>query len=323
MIESYAPNSMIDFILMIKPEASMTLNQLRYFCTAARCRSITKAAKLLFVSQPAVSLAIRQLEKEFSMTLFAYTNKSLELTKEGAIFYERSMELLKDSDEMRLHFLDSSRYRPTVKLGIPPLLSTIFFPDLMDAFHVKHPDIYLELSEYGSVRASEMVQDEQLDIGLVNMESYNIDRFSNIVLANDKLVFCVCPEHPLAHETSIALDRLDQQPLILFNHDSVQNQVLMQYFHSLSIEPRIIMHCSQIMTTLKFLRQGKCGTFFFSSMRPYLPDVVCIPVSPIVEAKIGLIWKKGKYMSTQTQTFVRFCERYYKDNPLIESKSGM
>ena len=121
----------------------MTLNQLRYFCTAARCRSITKAAKLLFVSQPAVSLAIRQLEKEFSMTLFAYTNKSLELTKEGAIFYERSMELLKDSDEMRLHFLDSSRYRPTVKLGIPPLLSTIFFPDLMDAFHVKHPDIYL------------------------------------------------------------------------------------------------------------------------------------------------------------------------------------
>ena len=49
----------------------MTLNQLRYFCNAARCHSITQAAKLMFVTQPAVSTAIRELEKEFSITLFA------------------------------------------------------------------------------------------------------------------------------------------------------------------------------------------------------------------------------------------------------------
>ena len=47
----------------------MTLNQLRYFCTAAQCHSITKAAKIMFVTQPAVSLALRELEKEFSITL--------------------------------------------------------------------------------------------------------------------------------------------------------------------------------------------------------------------------------------------------------------
>ena len=55
----------------------MTLNQLRYFCTAAQCHSITQAARLMFVTQPAVSLAIRELEKEFSVTLFTYTNNRL------------------------------------------------------------------------------------------------------------------------------------------------------------------------------------------------------------------------------------------------------
>ena len=51
----------------------MTLNQLRYFCTAARCHSITQAAKLMFVTQPAVSSAIRELETEFSVKLLSLT----------------------------------------------------------------------------------------------------------------------------------------------------------------------------------------------------------------------------------------------------------
>ena len=55
-------------------EVSVTLNQLRYFCAAAQCHSITQAARQMFVTQPAVSLAIRELEKEFSIALFNYSN---------------------------------------------------------------------------------------------------------------------------------------------------------------------------------------------------------------------------------------------------------
>ena len=126
----------------------MTLNQLRYFCTAAQCHSITKAAKLMFVTQPAVSLALRELEKEFSITLFSHSNNGLELTVEGEQFYERASALLRQSDEMQLEFQDTSRRRPTVRLGTPPNLSTVFFPELMDAFHVEHPEIYLDSCDF-------------------------------------------------------------------------------------------------------------------------------------------------------------------------------
>ena len=117
----------------------MTLNQLRYFCTAARCHSITQAAKLMFVTQPAVSSAIRELETEFSVKLFSFTNNRLELTVEGEQLYERAASLLDASDDLQFQFQDASRRRPTVRLGTPPNLSAVFFPELLDAFHAAHP----------------------------------------------------------------------------------------------------------------------------------------------------------------------------------------
>lgn len=290
----------------------MTLTQLRYFCTAVRCRSITQAAKMLFVTQPAVSTAIRALEKEFSLTLFSYTRNRLELTNEGEAFYAQAVRLLESSDEMQAQFHDAARYRQVVRLGIPPILSTVYFPELMDAFHREHPEIYLELTEYGSVRACSMVQDEQLDVGLVNMEQYSVDKFSSLVLTDDRLLFCVSEQHRLAGEAEISLQQLEGEPIILFNRDSVQSQLLMQSFHALGVEPRIIMHSSQITTTLKFVRQGKCGCFFFASLLPFVPELKGIPVTPEIPAKVGLVWKKGKYISTSARTFIRFCEKYYR-----------
>ena len=297
----------------------MTLNQLRYFCTAARCHSITQAAKLMFVTQPAVSSAIRELETEFSVKLFSYTNNRLELTVEGEQLYERASSLLDASDDLQLQFQDASRRRPTVRLGTPPNLSAVFFPELLDAFHAAHPEIYLELSEYGSVRACDMVQNEQLDLGLVNMELYAVDKFSNLVLATDRLLFCVAENHPFAGEETLDLRRLDREPVILFNRDSVQNQILLQHFHALGIQPRVVMHSSQIITTRKFVLQGKCGCFFFSSMLPLVPELRGIPIVPEIPTRIGLVWKKGKYISAHTRTFIRFCEAYYRENPLSQT----
>ncbi|MBO7373601.1 MAG: LysR family transcriptional regulator [Oscillospiraceae bacterium] len=294
----------------------MTLNQLRYFCTAARCHSITQAAKLMFVTQPAVSSAIRELEKEFSVSLFSYTNNRLELTVEGEQLFERAASLLDASDELQLQFQDASRRKPTVRLGTPPNLSAVFFPELLDSFRAEHPEIFLELSEYGSMRACDMVQNERLDLGLVNMELYTVDKFSNLVLATDRLLFCVAENHRFANEEVLDLRRLDHEPVILFNRDSVQNQILLQNFHAMGIKPRVVMHSSQITTTRKFVLQGRCGCFFFSSMLPLVPDLRGIPIIPEIPTRIGLIWKKGKYISAHTRTFIRFCESYYREHPM-------
>ena len=289
----------------------MTLNQLLYFCTAARFHSITKAANNLMVTQPAVSIALKELEKELSISLFQHSGNRLTLTEEGEGFYQKASQILSDCEELKMEYVGKNSIRSHVRLGIPPLLSTIFFPEMLDSFHVDHPEVWLELHEYGSIRASQLVQDEILDVGLANLELPDIDKYENMILMEDPLMFCVSKNHPFAGRDILDLKELHQQPVILLNRDSVHNQILIARFSALGISPRIIMHSSQITTIMNFLRQGTCGCFFYRKMLPMFPELVGIPLSTEIPTHIGLVWKKGKYQNKGMREFLAFCRSYY------------
>lgn len=96
----------------------MKLTQLEYFCTAVECQSITAAAKKLYVTQPAISGAIRELEKEFSVSLFSHARNKMTLTDEGRIFYERSEQLLREVESAK-QLSDLGSAQQNVKVGIP------------------------------------------------------------------------------------------------------------------------------------------------------------------------------------------------------------
>ena len=78
----------------------MTLNQLRFLCMASRCDSITKADEDLFVTQPTVSVAIRDLEIEFGVSLFSRKGNQLILTREGEEFYQKANYILQYCNEL-------------------------------------------------------------------------------------------------------------------------------------------------------------------------------------------------------------------------------
>ena len=78
----------------------MKLQQIQYFCAACRYGNITRAAGELHVSQPSISMAIRDLEKEFGLLLIQRNNKGFAMTKEGMYFYEKAEILLEQADEL-------------------------------------------------------------------------------------------------------------------------------------------------------------------------------------------------------------------------------
>ena len=295
----------------------MTLNQLRYFCTASRCHSITKAAEELYVTQPTVSVAIRDLEIEFGISLFYRKGNQLILTQEGESLYEKATYILQYCNELQADYSSMARVKPPLRIGIPPMLSTVFFPELLIAFHQEHPEIALVLEEYGSVRACNLVQDDTLDLALVNMEQYNIDKFHNAVLANDQVVFCVSNDHRLADK------EVSKESLIFFNADSVQNQLLKTRFEMDGYTPNIVMRSSQIYTTLQLVKTCKYGSFLYSSMTEKFASsgIKGIPLSPPIRIKIGMVWKKGKYISGDMQKFLNFTRMYHREHPLTQKTS--
>ena len=142
----------------------------------------------------------------------------------------------------------------------------------------------------------------------------------NTVLANDQVVFCVSNDHRLAEKKSVTTKDMAKEQLIFFNADSVQNQILKMRFEMDGHTPNIVMRSSQIYTTLQFVKTGKYGCFLYSSMTDNFStsNVTGIPLNPPVRIKIGMVWKKSKYISGDMLTFLHFTRMYYKEHPLIE-----
>jgi DNA-binding transcriptional LysR family regulator len=290
----------------------MKLNQLEYFCAVCRYHSITRAAEELYVTQPTISVAIRELENELKLRLFHHEKNRISLTKEGEAFYQRAEALLKETRSIVTEFSSLGAKEMPIRIGIPPLVSTVFFPRLTDEFQEK-TGLTVQLFEYGSVKACNLVQEEKLDCALVNMDFYNIDQFNAHVLMEDKYVYCVGRNHKYAGEKEVTFDMLRDEKLILFNTDSVQNETVTARYRAMGMEPNVIAYTSQLYTILNYLRSGSCGALLYSVLPANPRDFVQIPITPEITSKFGVIWKKGIFMPERTNKFIE----YIKKQPLI------
>lgn len=288
----------------------MKLTQLEYFCVAARYHNITKAARELFVTQPSISNAIKALEEEFGVNLFFRNNNKLTLTPEGEIFYKSAEELLAHADSVESEFHELRKKVTPIRIGIPPMLGTIYLPELYLSLNESFPNVDLRLFEFGSIKACNLVLEEKLDIAIVNAEQPSIDKCNSRIIDTEDLLFCVSPDHPLAGQKTLLLTMLADEPLILFNTDSVQVMTLTRQFKAVGVHPHIILNTSQITTLINMVKSGHMGTFLYRSIVEKHPDIVGIPVMPSIEQRIGVIWKKGKYQNTTTEKVIKFIENF-------------
>ena len=288
----------------------MKLTQLEYFCVAARYHNITKAAKELFVTQPSISNAIKALEEEFGVNLFFRNNNKLTLTPEGEIFYKSAEELLSHADSVESEFHELRKKVTPIRIGIPPMLGTIYLPELYLSLKENFPNVDFRLFEFGSIKACNLVLEEKLDIAIVNAEQPSIDKCNSRIIDAEDLLFCVAPDHPLSGQKTLLLTMLADEPLILFNTDSVQVMTLTRQFKAVGVNPHIILNTSQITTLINMVKSGHIGTFLYRSIVEKHPDIVGIPVMPSIEQRIGVIWKKGKYQNTTTEKVIRFIENF-------------
>jgi len=173
-------------------------------------------------------------------------------------------------------------------------------------FQKQYPDIPVELFEYGSIRAASLVQEETLDLALVNMHFYDIDKMNTFRIQTEHLVFCVSKEHRLAKEKEVTIEMLRDEPIIMYNTDSVQNTTLNSRFENAGITPNVILHASQLYTIERFLHSGNCGAVLYSSLVKHMNGVKGIPIDPVIQQEIGIVWKKGKYINGSVEKFLNF-----------------
>lgn len=190
------------------------------------------------------------------------------------------------------------------------MLGTIYLPELYFSLKEIFPEVEFRLYEFGSIKACDLVLEEKLDIAIVNAEQPSIDKCNSKIIDTEDLLFCVSPEHPLADQQTILLTMLANEPLILFNTDSVQVMTLTRQFKAVGVNPHILLNTSQITTLLNMVKSDRVGTFLYRSIVEAHPDIVGIPVMPSIEQRIGVIWKKGKYQNATTEKVIKFIENF-------------
>ena len=204
----------------------MEIRQLKYFMAVAEFKSFTKATKQLYVSQPALTKAIRSLESELEVPLLIYSNKSMELTSYGELLYAYCRPLLIQFEEIKNSIRgQASLQRGRLRIGLPPLISTLVVPQIIESFITAYPGIQLEIRQGNAVEIQKMVRDNIINTGFTIYPIIASD-FDIIDVMQGPQAIIVSKDNPLAEKDTAKLWDLRNNNFILLDKNYWNNWVL-------------------------------------------------------------------------------------------------
>ncbi|MDD7795169.1 LysR substrate-binding domain-containing protein [Clostridium sp. 'White wine YQ'] len=170
------------------------IEELKTFIAVVELKNFTKAAKEISISQPSVSVHIKNLENYFNTTLIMRSKeqKNIIITKDGVILYERAKKIINIIEKTKEEFIDSQvRVTGLLKIGASLTIGEFFLPRFLGEFNKRYPELALEISIENTSSICEKVSKLQLDVGLVEgLITYNTNIKSGI-FAKDRLVVAV------------------------------------------------------------------------------------------------------------------------------------
>lgn len=287
----------------------MTLVQLRYFQAVCSCGSTSQAAKMLNLSQPSVSSAIRELESEFNVVLFHRQRLGMKLTEEGEAFLKLTNQLLSHADRVAASMQDISRKSREIHLGVPPMIGSLYLPQIYHSFSTTFSDIRLEVEEHGTKKLIDQLENGEIDLAFIPHDRPYSPDFQAVKIADMETVCCVSTVHPLVNRRKISIRELGNQPLVLFKNSSFQTESLLQRFHAENLHPQILLRSDQLSTVRRMIARNLAVGFMFSSLSETLTDVVSIPLDPPMHTQVSLVWKAEDLISREQAEFIRFIQQ--------------
>lgn len=282
----------------------MKLIQLQYFVSVFKYQNISKAAEELFVSQPTISVSLKELEKEFNSKFFIRKNNVIVATEKGQFFYEKAIKLLEEVNRFYDDMEEYQKHNKHFRIGIPPMIGTIVFPTIFKKYKEDHPGINIEIEEYGSVAIKKAVKSGEIDLAIAIIDEDDVS-FNCIEVYDTELVYCVSKNHPLAKYEQIDFKLLKDEPLILMKSDSYQNVLIKRRFKEVNVEPNISLYSTQLYTIKQFLISDNLGAFLFKEIALNNPELKAISFTNPIKIKIGLIWDKDDYLNKAAENFIR------------------
>lgn len=224
----------------------MNLNQLRVFYESAKLQNFSKAAERLYITQPAVSAQIRQLEDFLGVKLFSTVGRRAHLTEAGKVLLESAQKIFEVEREAEAAMQDiRDLKRGTLHIAVTKDYAPYVIPRYVSRFHGEHPGIGIHVSEGSS---AEIIQElaaykhELAIVGGTNCPKWLVRK----TFRTEELLLVAAPSHPIAARGSVTVKELAEMPLILREEGSTSRSIVMDMFKERDISPNIAYEASNL-----------------------------------------------------------------------------
>lgn len=263
----------------------MRIDDLKYYIAVCELRNFSKAAEKCYVTQPAVTQAIKRLEKFFNVPLLERdrTSNSIRITPAGETLLHHARNL---TAEHELAILNMNSYVDRkVSVGIPPIIATYYFPAIMRGLiNHKYSDLF-EIQEIdGSLELLKQLKEHNVDLAIFGSDqrgSVHPDIQTHPMFL-DEFVICCSPDHPLAKESIVDFSSLKNEKFISLNQQSVQNKVLMNMANKHNFDTKNYLVFNEFQTIKSFISSGIGIGLLIKNSIGERSDIVTIPLTETI-----------------------------------------
>ncbi len=275
----------------------MNLRALNYFVKLAELKHFSRAAEACFVSQPTLSTQIRKLEEELGVQLVERAPRKVQLTPVGMEIAARARHLLRDVEQLQAIARRSGDPETgTLRLGLFPTLAPYLLPHVVPSIRKRFPKLRLELSEEKTGEILSMLEDGQLDAGLLALPVES-DRLEQIVLFEEPFLMAMPEPHALSRKKEITInDLIGEEVLLLEDGHCLRDQAL-EVCALAGLRDQVNFNATSL-ETLRQMVAAEVGVTLLPSLAAAPPiaatnNVVLRPFkAPAPFRTIALFWRK-------------------------------
>ena len=288
------------------------LDLYRVFCQVAKSRSFSKASKELYMTQPAVSQAVMQLERELDIRLFNRTTKGVSLTNEGSLLFEyinSAINLINAGEEKILEFKDLTVGE--MKIGVGDTISKYFLLPYLEIFHNKYPNLKFKIINGTTLELCALIKSGEIDISICNLPI--TDPSLEVIPCGEVRDIFVCGEkYKDLSEKKISLEELVKYPLIFLEPSSNSRKYVEKFMLSngIKISPEFELGSFDLLLEFAKINLGiACVVKEFS--KDYLEKGLLYEVNTLEEIpsrSIGVCHLKSVPLSLASTKFVEILE---------------
>lgn len=290
----------------------MNTEALEYFIKVYEKKSVTSAAKDLFITPQGLSKTIKQLELDLETELFYRGSRGVEATEYGELVYARAKHICYLIEDIKKELSVMSGSKSVLNVVVTYSASAVLPIDLLFGFPKEHPNIQMKLTEVpDEYPVEKLFEDEEVDVGVVMVnEKFNICDYELIL--KGEVVIVVSKDHHLAKKDEISITELENEPLVLKSVETGQEHSFVSKCLEYGFTPNIEYEIGNVITSHMLCKSNRLASISVNYIESSVNDenLKVISIKEKINQNIYLVTKKRPVQSKIVSLFKNYINEY-------------